>query len=79
MRILLVHLPFSTPFSSPYSLTNLYVFLSNNGSADVSVLDLNIKFHTLKFPEANTYFQSNTRETYMNCDNPLYSPFGNKQ
>lgn len=58
MKILLVYLPFCTPVSPPYSLTNLHAFLSNNSNADVDVLDLNVKFHNLKFPEAKKYFQS---------------------
>ena len=64
MKILLVYLPFCTPVSPPYSLTNLHAFLQNNSKHNIKVLDLNIKFHALKFPEAQKYFQSTNWEDY---------------
>ncbi len=64
MKVLLVYLPFCTPVSPPYSLTNLHAFLSNNCKHQIDVLDLNIKFHALKFPEAKKYYQSNDWEDY---------------
>ena len=57
MKILLVYLPFCTPVSPPYSLTNLHAFLSHNSKQEIKVLDLNIKFHQLKFKDAQQYFQ----------------------
>ena len=50
--------------SPPYSLTNLHAFLSHNSSHEIKVLDLNVKFHALKFPEGQKYFQSNEWENY---------------
>ncbi len=64
MKILLVYLPFCTPVSPPYSLTNLHAFLTHNSSAEIKVLDLNIKYHALKFPDAQKYFQSRNWEDY---------------
>ncbi len=64
MKILLVYLPFCTPVSPPYSLTNLHAFLSHNSSHRVSVLDLNIKFHLLKFGEYQEFFQSDNWNEY---------------
>lgn len=57
-KILLVYLPFCTPASPPYSITNLHSFLKNNSKHNVEVLDLNLKFHKLKFPEFQDYYQS---------------------
>jgi len=56
-KILLVYLPFCTPASPPYSLTNLHAFLRHNYQGEVDVLDLNIEFHKRKFPLAQKYFQ----------------------
>ncbi|MBU0535542.1 MAG: cobalamin B12-binding domain-containing protein, partial [Nanoarchaeota archaeon] len=55
-NILLVYLPFCTPASPPYSITNLYTFLKNNCKDKVDVLDLNLEFHKLKFPEFQRYY-----------------------
>ncbi|MBI5065148.1 radical SAM protein [Candidatus Woesearchaeota archaeon] len=55
--VLLVYLPFCTPASPPYSLTYLYSFLKNNCDAKIKVLDLNLEFHKLKFPEFQEYFK----------------------
>ena len=56
MKILLVYAPFCTPVSPPYSITNLFSFLKNNSHHEVKVLDLNLQFHWLKFPEQGKYF-----------------------
>ena len=64
MKVLLVYLPFCTPVSPPYSLTNLHAFLTNNSNADVKVLDLNVKFHALKFADEQKYFQNKDWEDY---------------
>lgn len=57
-KILLVYLPFCTPASPPYSITNLYSFLKKNSKNQIEVLDLNLEFHKLKFPMYQKYFQS---------------------
>ena len=64
MKVLLVYLPFCTPVSPPYSLTNLHSFLQCNSSSSFKVLDLNIEFHKLKFPDYLQYFQSNEWDDY---------------
>ena len=56
-RILLIYLPFCTPASPPYSLTNLYSFLKANSKHKIDVLDLNLEFHKLKFPEEHKYYK----------------------
>ena len=66
MKVLLVYLPFCTPVSPPYSLTNLHAFLSNNCKEEIKVLDLNIEFHKMKFPKFQKYFQSQSLEDYEN-------------
>ena len=55
-NILLVYLPFCTPASPPYSITNLYSFLKNNSPFNVDVLDLNLEFHKLKFSKYQEYY-----------------------
>ncbi len=57
-NILLVYLPFCTPASPPYSITSLYSFLKNNCKHNIEVLDLNLEFHKLKFPEYQKYYQN---------------------
>ncbi len=58
-KTLLVYPPFCTAASPPYSLGYLHSFLKNNLSTEhsVDVLDLNILFHKLKFPEDQKYFK----------------------
>jgi len=63
MKILLIYVPFCTPASPPYSITNLYSFLKNNSKEDIEVLDLNLEFHKLKFPEYQEYY-SGAMEDY---------------
>ena len=65
-KILLVYLPFCTPASPPYSITNLYSFLKNNCQNQIDVLDLNLEFHKLKFPEYQKYYQSMNWDDYEN-------------
>ncbi len=62
-NILLVYLPFCTPASPPYSVTNLYSFLKNNSNHNVEVLDLNLEFHKLKFSKFQDYYH-NIDENY---------------
>lgn len=60
-KILLVYMPFCTPASPPYSLTYLSSFLKANCSEQVEVLDLNILFHKLKFPDYQKYYQDSSQ------------------
>jgi uncharacterized Fe-S cluster-containing MiaB family protein len=57
MKILLIYPPFCTPASPPYSITALHSFLTHNSKHEFKVLDLNLKFHELKFPDAKKCFQ----------------------
>ncbi|MBI5002292.1 radical SAM protein [Candidatus Woesearchaeota archaeon] len=50
MKVLLVYPPFCTPTMLPYSISYLKNFLYNNLDVDVKCLDLNAKFHYLRFP-----------------------------
>ncbi|MBI4919207.1 radical SAM protein [archaeon] len=69
-NILLVYLPFCTPASPPYSLTYLYSFLKNNCEAKITVLDLNLQFHKLKFQKFQKYFQdASSWKDYENIAN----------
>ncbi|MBU1202120.1 MAG: radical SAM protein [Nanoarchaeota archaeon] len=56
-NVLLVYLPFCTPASPPFSLTSIYSFLKANYNGGVSLLDLNLEFHKLKFSSYQRYFQ----------------------
>ena len=51
MNILLIYPPFCTPSMMPYSLAYLKSFLEQNCQAEIKVLDLNAKFHRLRFPK----------------------------
>ncbi len=59
-KILLIYAPFCTPVSPPYSITYLASFLKDNLSRSFSVkeIDLNIRFHSLKFPEYKNHFKN---------------------
>jgi len=57
-KILLIYTPVCTPASMPYSITNLYSFLKANGADDVKALDLNAKFHSMRFPEYKNYIRN---------------------
>ena len=50
---LLIYPPFCTPASPPYSLTNLNAKLGNK----CEVLDLNVRFHNLKFKDYGIFFR----------------------
>ncbi|MBT5021245.1 radical SAM protein [Candidatus Woesearchaeota archaeon] len=49
MKLLLVYPPFCTPSILPYSISYLKSFVKDNLDVDVKCLDLNAKFHKLKF------------------------------
>jgi radical SAM superfamily enzyme YgiQ (UPF0313 family) len=63
-KVLLVYLPFCTPATPPYSITNIYSFLKKNSSSKVDVLDLNAKFHNLKFKKYKKYYQDKKWDDY---------------
>ncbi len=63
---LLIYPPFCTPASPPYSLTHLNAKLGNK----CEILDLNVKFHNLKFPEFRDFFRQknwNLKEYAEQC------------
>lgn len=51
MKVILLYAPFCAPTMMPYSLSYLKNFLENNLEGETKCLDLNAKFHTLKFPK----------------------------
>lgn len=51
MKLILVYPPFCTPSIVPYSISNLKGFLKENLLIDAKCLDLNAKFHRLRFPK----------------------------
>jgi len=61
MKILLVYPPFCTPATPPYSLTSLAARIKKEHQTEI--LDLNIFFHNLKFPEFKQYYQQGEFET----------------
>ncbi|MFP4401382.1 MAG: B12-binding domain-containing radical SAM protein [Candidatus Woesearchaeota archaeon] len=66
-RTLLLYPPFCTPVTPPFSITHIYAFIKINISKDdsVSVLDLNVLFHNMKFPEQKKYFRNFTSNLDM--------------
>jgi len=54
IKLLLVYTPFCTPSIMPYSISNLKGFLATNLEIEVKCLDLNAKFHRLRFKEIYT-------------------------
>ncbi|MBT6041333.1 radical SAM protein [Candidatus Woesearchaeota archaeon] len=63
-KILLIYLPFCTPASPPYSLTNLYSFLKANSKHKIDILDLNLEFHKIKFPKYHEYYKKGKWNDY---------------
>ncbi|MBT3304208.1 radical SAM protein [Candidatus Woesearchaeota archaeon] len=63
-NILLVYLPFCTPVTPPYSLTHLHSVLKANTDHNITVLDLNLEFHKLKFPEFKKYCKQTNWDDY---------------
>ncbi|MBD3318696.1 radical SAM protein [Candidatus Woesearchaeota archaeon] len=45
MQTVLIHAPFCTPASPPYSLAYLYSFLQRNGHRQLGIIDLNLEYH----------------------------------
>lgn len=74
MKILLVYPPFCTPVSPPYSITNLSAFLKKNG-VENEVLDLNQKYHSIRFPKYKTYFQNFNKDFKKAEYDRIYNEF----
>ncbi|MFH1316024.1 MAG: B12-binding domain-containing radical SAM protein [Candidatus Woesearchaeota archaeon] len=82
-KILLVYLPFCTPATPSYSLTAMHSFLQSNcyNGIKLDVLDLNIVFHSLKFPDFQQYFKDKNKwseygqksEEYIRLSGSVYS------
>jgi radical SAM superfamily enzyme YgiQ (UPF0313 family) len=51
MKLLCVYAPFCAPTVMPYSITYLSSFLQSNSTIDSQCIDLNAKFHRMRFPE----------------------------
>jgi len=64
MKLLLVYPPFCTPASPPYSLVKLAAFLKANSEIDLEILDLNLRFHGLKWKGWQEYFHNFTLKDY---------------
>ncbi len=84
-KILLVWPPFCTPVSPPYSLASLFSFLKKKGQ-EVEILDLNLEFHRVQFPEYQEYFQDTKQwkdyekrsEEYQHITSQTYSQSNKK-
>ncbi|MBU1975137.1 MAG: radical SAM protein [Nanoarchaeota archaeon] len=70
-KILLVYLPFCTPATPPYSITAMQGFLQANTSERIDVLDLNLEFHMLKFPEFHKYCMNSVKNYSQETKNYL--------
>ncbi len=60
-KTLLLYAPFCTPVTPPYSVTNLKAFLDANLDSkthETKCIDLNAKFHVLKFPEYHEFYST---------------------
>jgi len=73
METILIFPPFCTPASPSYSINYLASFLKNNNVKN-KVLDLNLKFHQLKFPDFYQYYKTFTE----NYDSEEYSEITRK-
>src|SRR3989338_7792068 len=51
MKLLLIYPPFCAPTIRPYSISYIRNFVENNLKIEVKCLDLNAKFHKLRFPK----------------------------
>jgi len=67
-KILFAYAPFCTPSSPPYAITKLYSFMKNNLPSDLfslGVIDLNVKFFNINFPEEKILCQSKNPTSEM--------------
>jgi len=71
---LLVFPPFCTPASPSYSINYLSTFLTNN-NIENKVLDLNLKFHQLMFPDQYQYYKSFTDNYNLDEYNKITKDF----
>ena len=71
---LLVFPPFCTPASPSYSINYLSTFLTNN-NIENKVLDLNLKFHQLMFPDQYQYYKSFTNNYNLDEYNKITKDF----
>ena len=67
--MILVYPPFCTPAVLPYSLARLHAFIRDNYK-NVSVVDLNLEFHKIKFKEL---FASMDRKEFLKETKEVYS------
>ena len=51
MNLLFVYAPFCTPTVMPYSITYLNSFIRSNSKINTQYIDLNAKFHSMRFKE----------------------------
>jgi len=63
-RILPVHPPFCTPATPPYSISSIYSILKYMDNLDVDVLDLNLEWHLLMYPEFGLYCRNMGFDAY---------------
>src|SRR3989344_1275885 len=66
MNLVLVNVPFATPAAPPYALGNLSGFLKRNLSSShaVSIVDLNLEFHRLRFPRFDEFIHDPDMDEY---------------
>ena len=84
-NIVLVYMPFCSPASPPYSITNLYSFLKNNTDNSIKVFDFNLEFHLNEFGEYGDYFNNISKwdnykkvsTEYMKLSKDIYSENNN--
>ena len=72
MRILFIYPPFAPPTMFPYSVTNLYSYISKNFEAECKILDLNAAFHRLRF---NKYYETFAQSATINSAAKILSEF----
>jgi radical SAM superfamily enzyme YgiQ (UPF0313 family) len=75
MKILFVYAPFCTPTVMPYSITYLNSFLRANSEMKSQCIDLNAKFHRMRFPE---FYKSVTKIKSIEEFGKVLEEFNNK-
>ncbi len=70
MKLLLIYPPFCTPTIMPYSISYLKAFIEKNSNIEVKCLDLNAKFHKLKFKE---FYKDCNYTEFHNASKKVYS------
>ena len=69
MKLLLIYPPFCTPTMMPYSISYLKSFVESNSDIEVKALDLNAKFHKLRFKR---YYDKLNKEEHGNLLTEFY-------